>query len=291
MTTRRSPLLIALALAIGAVGAHAQTSQRHDAHMYASAVSGWHTGADGSARMNLVGDSTMVTGLSTFRLRYPVGAGDSTRARVQCHLGTEHIFVLRGTLVVGLGDSLDFSALKEFGSGGFLVIPSGQPHYEWTRGESEVQVEAIGPSVTHPWPRLRTDATRTRMIGPARDVASAQPNGLSEWRVHASDVSVMDLAGGPSPSPTELVAFRVRYPSGFLTDSAKLYHFHFGTEHITIPKSTLYFAVGDVFDRSKAKRYGPGSFIENPGGAKHFEWSRATSGPHRGGGITRSHSA
>lgn len=180
--------------------------------------------------------------------------------------------MLRGTLVVGLGDSLDFSALKEFGSGGFLVIPSGQPHYEWTRGESEVQVEAIGPSVTHPWPRLRTDATRTRMIGPARDVASAQPNGLSEWRVHASDVSVMDLAGGPSPSPTELVAFRVRYPSGFLTDSAKLYHFHFGTEHITIPKSTLYFAVGDVFDRSKAKRYGPGSFIENPGGAKHFEW-------------------
>ena len=63
---------------------------------------------------------------------------------------------------------------------------------------------------------------------------------------------------------------RIRRPAGDTTRI--IYHYHFGTEHITILKGTLWFAIGERVDRSKAKAYGPGSFIENPAGAKHFEW-------------------
>src|SRR5262245_54306216 len=113
----------------------------------ASAFSDWKTGPDGVARMNLVGDSTSPTGLSAFRLRYPAGVGkDSTKALVHFHMGTEHVLVLKGTLVVGFGDSVDYQAAKEYGPEGFVVIPSGRPHYHWTRGETEIQVQAIGAS-------------------------------------------------------------------------------------------------------------------------------------------------
>jgi len=64
--------------------------------MFASALSDWKTGPDGVARMNLVGDSTSPASLATFRLRFPASAGDSTRATVHFHLGTEHILVLKG---------------------------------------------------------------------------------------------------------------------------------------------------------------------------------------------------
>src|SRR3954470_23774905 len=76
----------------------------------ASALSEWRTGTDGVMRMNLVGDSTAPTGVNVFRKRFPAGvAKDSSKARVHFHMATMHVLVLRGTLVLGFGDSLDYS--------------------------------------------------------------------------------------------------------------------------------------------------------------------------------------
>jgi hypothetical protein len=75
------------------------------------------------------------------------------------------------------------------------------------------------------------------------------------------------------PSSTELVAARLRIPGRIGGDTTRItYHYHFGSEHITILKGKMYFAIGERLDKSKAKLYGPGSFIENPAGSKHFEW-------------------
>src|SRR5216117_3302378 len=93
---------IALAARTLSVQAQAPTPGNGPSLMYASALSAWHTGPDGIARMNLVGDSTSPTGLSTFRLLYPGKGGDSIKATVHFHMGTEHIIVLRGTLMVGM---------------------------------------------------------------------------------------------------------------------------------------------------------------------------------------------
>lgn len=267
-------------------GAQGRGGQPGDARMYASAVSDWVTGRDGVARMNLVGDSDSVTGLSTFRLRYAAGvAKDSSKAVVQFHLGTEHVLVLKGTLVIGLSDSLNYSGVSEYTEGGFVVIPSGRPHFMWTRGETELQVEAVGSTRTMLWNRTtmagRGGRGRGGQARPAvaalLEAAPVYPNGTPPWTLNALGGGRMPLVVSLPSSPTELVAVRQRFPGPPLLDSTLItYHYHFGTEHITILKGILWFAIGDHVDLSKAKPYGPGSFIENPAGSKHFEWFEGT---------------
>src|SRR6185436_14870375 len=194
------------------------------------------------------------------------------------HMGTEHILVLKGTLMVGFGEQVDYAAAKPYTAEGFVVIPSGRPHYHWTRGETEVQVEAIGSSVTIPWPRIERPIGAPAPQPPPKDSTHVRPNGLPEWLVSPNGSARMNLAGGMAdgrPSTTtELVTYRSHRPTQRVPfDSVRMiYHYHFGTEHITVIRGTVYFAIGEKAERSKAKAYGPGSFIENPSGAKHFEW-------------------
>jgi quercetin dioxygenase-like cupin family protein len=82
----------------------------------------------------------------------------------------------------------------------------------------------------------------------------------------------MLLVGGDSPSPTELVAFRVRYPAGFKVDSGV--HYHFGTEHVTVLKGMIVVGFGEHADYSKVTEYGPGSFFVIPAGTPHYEMMR-----------------
>jgi quercetin dioxygenase-like cupin family protein len=243
----------------------------------ASAFSDWKTGSDGVARMNLVGDSTNATGLSTFRLRYPANY-DSTKATVHFHMGTEHILVLKGTLMVGFGEQVDFASAKSYGAEGFVVIPSGRPHYHYARGETIIQVEVIGPSVTVAYPRIQRPIGAPPLPPPAVDSTHVRANGLPEWLVSPNGSARMNLAGGLSDgrpaTTTELITYRTHRPTQRVPwDSVRMiYHYHFGTEHITVIRGTVYFAIGEKADKNTAKAYGPGSFIENPSGAKHYEF-------------------
>ena len=264
-------LLLALPLTVRAQSAPANAPAR----FLASAFSDWKTGPDGVARMNLVGDSTSPTGLSAFRLRYPANIGnDSSKAAIHFHMGTEHILVLKGTLLVGFGERVDYASAKPYGPEGFVVIPSGRPHYHWTRGETEIQVEAIGPSATVPWPRIQRPLGTPAPTPPAPDSTHIRPNGLPEPTMNPNGSARWNLAGGRPPSTTELVTYRTHRPTQRVPfDSVRMiYHYHFGTEHITVIRGTVYFAIGEKAERSTAQPYGPGSFIENPSGAKHYEF-------------------
>src|SRR5689334_15971694 len=112
-------LFYALVLACPLAARAQATRPDAPASYLASAFSDWKTGSDGVARMNLVGDSTNPTGLSTFRLRYPANY-DSTKAQVHFHMGTEHILVLKGTLMVGFGEQVDYASAKSYGTEGFV---------------------------------------------------------------------------------------------------------------------------------------------------------------------------
>jgi len=103
-------------------------------------------GKNGAEIMRLVGTGTNPTELTAFRVRYP--AGFKTDSQPHYHLGTEHVVILKGTLYLGFGDSLDVSKAKPYGPGSFIAIPAGQSHFEWMQGEVESQVEAIGPMTT-----------------------------------------------------------------------------------------------------------------------------------------------
>ena len=118
----------------------------------------------------------------------------------------------------------------------------------------------------------------TPPLPPPVDSTHVRPNGLPPWAENPNGSARMDLAGGRTEgrlaTTTELVTYRTHRPAQKVPfDSVRMiYHYHFGTEHITVIRGTVYFSIGDRASHATAKAYGPGSFIENPSGAKHFEF-------------------
>ena len=89
----------------------------------------------------LEGDRTMANVPFTYRLKIP----DGYHIPPHTHPGDAHLTVIAGTLNIGFGDRLDVKATKPMPAGSFIVIPRGTHHYYWTRGETIVQSQGIGP--------------------------------------------------------------------------------------------------------------------------------------------------
>jgi hypothetical protein len=53
--------------------------------------------------------------------------------------------VIAGTFHMGLGEKFDAARAKAMPAGSFMVMPKGSAHYAWAKGETIVQVHAIGP--------------------------------------------------------------------------------------------------------------------------------------------------
>jgi len=77
----------------------------------------------------------------TVRLRLP----DGYLIPPHTHPTEEDVTVLSGTFLAGMGPNVVESDLHPFGRGDFAAIPSNHAHYARARGETIVQVNAIGP--------------------------------------------------------------------------------------------------------------------------------------------------
>ena len=77
----------------------------------------------------------------TVRLRFPNGY----KIPPHTHPTIENVTVLKGTFLAGMGEKFDESAMKAFGRDGFASIPANHAHYAMARGQTIVQVHAIGP--------------------------------------------------------------------------------------------------------------------------------------------------
>lgn len=77
----------------------------------------------------------------TVRLKMP----DSYRIAPHTHPVDEHVTVLKGTLMVGVGSQFDESAARAMPAGSFIVMPKGHPHFVWSRGETIIQSHGMGP--------------------------------------------------------------------------------------------------------------------------------------------------
>lgn len=62
------------------------------------------------------------------------------------HPVDENVTVLWGTLYAGMGDKLDRESSKPFRPGGYFAMPANHAHYVWTREETLIQVQGIGPT-------------------------------------------------------------------------------------------------------------------------------------------------
>ncbi|MFN8581346.1 MAG: hypothetical protein U0163_10270 [Gemmatimonadaceae bacterium] len=285
MFTLRSPNVafgaVVVGIALGSQGRRDAQLPASEPRFLATDVTKWiKVGGDGALRMNLVGRSTpSPTELITFRERYPATfMCDSTAIKVQRHLGTQHILVLRGTLILGFGDTVNYARAEQYGPGSHVMIASGDPHFEWNRGELEIQVTAVG------MPRIPTFRRIDRTISepspttfiaapctPSRpDAPPAPAAGLPERPPNATRGNFP--IAGDQKSPTDLRLFLWMLPSGGLDSSRAVFHYHWGTEHVTMRRGTMRIALGFPTDYSKAKAYGPGSFVEIPAGMPHLEW-------------------
>jgi len=77
----------------------------------------------------------------TVRLRMPNGY----KIPAHTHPTTENVTVITGTFLAGMGAEFNEAAMDRFGQGDFISIPNNHAHYAMARGQTIVQVHAMGP--------------------------------------------------------------------------------------------------------------------------------------------------
>lgn len=87
------------------------------------------------------GDPNAETGDYTLRLKFPGGY----RFPVHWHPMAEHVTVLSGAFLLGVGDSADEAAIVTYAPGSFLYIPKEHPHYGGAEGETVIQLHGMNP--------------------------------------------------------------------------------------------------------------------------------------------------
>ena len=89
----------------------------------------------------LAGDPSKAGEPFTIRAKFP----DGYKVPPHWHPTDEHVAVLQGTLLIGMGERFDVAAARELPVGGFAKMPKGVRHYAQARGETVIQVHGTGP--------------------------------------------------------------------------------------------------------------------------------------------------
>ena len=89
-------------------------------------------------------------GLFVIRLKFP----DGYRVPPHWHPTDEHVSVVSGTLMAGMGAKIDEGAMQTLTAGSYVKMPRKTNHYVRAKGETVVQVTAMGPfAVTYVDPK------------------------------------------------------------------------------------------------------------------------------------------
>jgi quercetin dioxygenase-like cupin family protein len=87
------------------------------------------------------GDPKVANALHAIRAKMP----DNYKIPPHFHPADEHLVVLSGVFNMGLGDKLDEGGGRAMTAGSFMVMPKGVHHFAWTKGETVLQIYAVGP--------------------------------------------------------------------------------------------------------------------------------------------------
>lgn len=99
------------------------------------------TGFDPGAKIAVVHGDPSGTGDYTIRLTFP----DGYRFPVHWHPKAEHLTVVSGSFLLGMGTKADEKALKTYGPGDFLYLPAKNTHFGGAKGVTVVQLHGLGP--------------------------------------------------------------------------------------------------------------------------------------------------
>ena len=89
----------------------------------------------------LHGDPMKAGGSYTIRAKFP----DGYKIPAHWHPVDENVSVVQGTLFIGMGSKWDESAGKEMPAGSYALMPKGERHFAWAKGDTIIDVYGVGP--------------------------------------------------------------------------------------------------------------------------------------------------
>jgi uncharacterized protein (TIGR02246 family) len=100
-------------------------------------------GFDPGMKLAVLSGDPGANGPYVLRLEFPAGY----RFPVHWHTGVENVTVVSGAFQLGMGNTADPSALKNYGAGDYIYIPPRHAHFGGTpaSGGSVIQLHGIGP--------------------------------------------------------------------------------------------------------------------------------------------------
>lgn len=87
------------------------------------------------------GDPNAESGMYVIRLQFP----DGYTFPPHWHPMAENLTVLSGTLILGMGDKADDSALATYSPGAFMSIPGKMAHFGGAKGATVIQLHGQAP--------------------------------------------------------------------------------------------------------------------------------------------------
>jgi hypothetical protein len=81
------------------------------------------------------------SGLFTARLKAPAGY----KIGAHWHSMDEHVTVLSGSLMIGMGDQMNESNMTAIKQHGYVMLPAKMHHYAMFKEPTEIQIVGMGP--------------------------------------------------------------------------------------------------------------------------------------------------
>jgi len=144
---KRTILCLGLAICLGTSAAVSQTPSpapgphailSADTLKWGPAPPALPAGAEAAV---LSGDPATAGSQFTLRLKMPAGY----KVAPHWHPSDEHVTVLQGALLVGMGDKFDEASMKTLTTGSFALMPKEMRHYVRAKEATILQVHGTGP--------------------------------------------------------------------------------------------------------------------------------------------------
>jgi mannose-6-phosphate isomerase-like protein (cupin superfamily) len=134
-------------LLLSTIVVRADQSALHPSGAHATVVttSGitWRPLRPGAEIAVVSGDPDAVGESFVLRTRYT----GTVRVPPHWHPTDEHITVLSGMFILGMGERFDESSATPLAAGAYAFAPAKMPHFAWSKGDTVVQVHGVGPFV------------------------------------------------------------------------------------------------------------------------------------------------
>jgi anti-sigma factor ChrR (cupin superfamily) len=133
---------LAAAFAVGGMRGNSQDKKEVEAHKIVHFGDlKWTPIIKGCDVASVDGDMNAEGTPFVLRLR----CADGSKIPAHWHPTDENVTVLKGTFLVGMGETFDESKMQTMNVGNFVSMPKEMRHYAMSKGETIVQVHGAGP--------------------------------------------------------------------------------------------------------------------------------------------------